>query len=222
MAENFGLKIGVEGEKDFKRALSDINSSFKVLGSEMKLVESQFGKNDTSVSGLTARNEVLNKQIETQKEKIATLKAALENSATSFGENDKRTKAWQTQLNNAEAALNDMERELKENATAADKMKSKSPEKKRKSQKVSLKVCMAPSQKLVLLWAPLPLPLPLSALLQSPQVRRSGTWQVRQPKRETRSTKRAKSSDCQLRAIKSSIMRWSAAVLMSRTSKRAL
>ena len=122
MAENFGLKIGVEGEKDFKRALSDINSSFKVLGSEMKLVESQFGKNDTSVSGLTARNEVLNKQIETQKDKIETLKAALENSATSFGENDKRTKAWQVQLNNAEAALNSMEREFKENASAADKM----------------------------------------------------------------------------------------------------
>ena len=40
MADNFGLKIGVEGEKEFKKALSDINSQFKVLGSEMKLVES--------------------------------------------------------------------------------------------------------------------------------------------------------------------------------------
>ena len=38
MADNFGLKIGVEGEKEFKKALSDINQSFKVLGSEMKLV----------------------------------------------------------------------------------------------------------------------------------------------------------------------------------------
>ena len=37
MADNFGLKIGVEGEKEFKKALSDINSQFKVLGSEMKL-----------------------------------------------------------------------------------------------------------------------------------------------------------------------------------------
>ena len=39
MADNFGLKIGVEGEKEFKKALSDINSTMKVLGSEMKLVE---------------------------------------------------------------------------------------------------------------------------------------------------------------------------------------
>ena len=44
MADNFGLKIGLEGEKEFKKALSEINQSFKVLGSEMKLVSSQFDK----------------------------------------------------------------------------------------------------------------------------------------------------------------------------------
>jgi len=46
MADNFGLKIGVEGEKEFKNALAEINRSFKVLGSEMKLVESEFDKQD--------------------------------------------------------------------------------------------------------------------------------------------------------------------------------
>lgn len=122
MADNFGLKIGLEGEKEFKKALSDINSSFKVLGSEMKLVESQFGKNDTSVSALTARNQVLNKEIEAQKQKIETLRSALENAASSFGENDKRTQNWQIQLNNAEAALNNMEREVSDNEKAIDAM----------------------------------------------------------------------------------------------------
>ena len=122
MADNFGLKIGLEGEKEFKKALSDINSSFKVLGSEMKLVESQFSKNDTSVNALTARNQVLNKEIEVQKQKIETLRSALENAASSFGENDKRTQAWQIQLNNAEAALNNMEREVSDNEKAIDAM----------------------------------------------------------------------------------------------------
>ena len=41
MADDFGLKIGLEGEKEFKKALSEINQSFKVLGSEMKVVQSQ-------------------------------------------------------------------------------------------------------------------------------------------------------------------------------------
>ena len=121
MADKFGLKIGLEGEKEFKKALSEINQSFKVLGSEMKLVESQFDKNDNSVKALTSRNEVLNKEVEAQKQKIETLRAALKNAAESFGENDKRTQNWQIQLNNAEAALNGMEREVEQNNTALKK-----------------------------------------------------------------------------------------------------
>lgn len=118
MADNFGLKIGLEGEKEFKKALSEINQSFKVLGSEMKLVESAFAKNDNSVQALTARNQVLNREIEAQKQKIETLRAALANAAESFGENDRRTQNWQIQLNNATATLNQMERELNDNNTA--------------------------------------------------------------------------------------------------------
>jgi phage-related minor tail protein len=79
LADNFGLKIGVEGEKEFKNALRDINQAFKVLGSEMALVSSQFDKNDKSIQALTARNEVLEKSIDAQKEKIETLRAALDN-----------------------------------------------------------------------------------------------------------------------------------------------
>ena len=120
MADNFGLKLGIEGERAFKQSLAEINQTFKVLGSEMKLVSSQFDKNDKSVESLTARNQVLNKEIETQKDKIETLKSALANAAESFGENDKRTQAWQIQLNNAQASLNDMERELDENTKAMD------------------------------------------------------------------------------------------------------
>lgn len=35
MSDNFGLKIGLEGEKEFKKSLADITNSFKVIGSEM-------------------------------------------------------------------------------------------------------------------------------------------------------------------------------------------
>ena len=120
MADNFGLKLGIDGEKAFKNALKDINSSFKVLGSEMKLVSSQFDKTDKSEEAVTARSKVLNKEIETQKEKVELLKKALKNSEESFGENDKRTQAWATQLNNAKADLNNLNKELDENEKALD------------------------------------------------------------------------------------------------------
>lgn len=115
---SFGLKIGLEGEREFKRAITDINREMRVLGSEMKLVASQFDKNDQSAESLTARNQVLGKEIEAQKSKIETLRQALQNSATSFGENDSRTKNWQIQLNNAGAELNKLESELEANNDA--------------------------------------------------------------------------------------------------------
>lgn len=128
MADNFGLKIGIEGEKEFKKALSEINQSFKVLGSEMKLVSSQFDANDKSIQALSARNTVLNKEIDAQRQKIETLRAALQNASDSFGENDRRTQNWQIQLNNAEAALNGMERELSANEQVIESLSQQETE----------------------------------------------------------------------------------------------
>jgi phage-related protein len=136
MADNFGLKIGVEGEKAFKQALADINQSFKVLGSEMQLVTSQFDKNDKSAAALTARNEVLNKEIDQQKDKITTLKAALDNAASSFGESDRRTQNWQIALNKAEAELNGMERELGRNEKALEGVRDEMEDAARESDKL--------------------------------------------------------------------------------------
>ena len=118
---DISLKLAIEGEKQFKSALADINRSFRVLGSEMQMVTSQFDKNDKSVNALTSRNTVLNKEISAQKDKIETLKSALDNASSSFGENDKRTQEWQIKLNKAQAELNGMERELGDNNKALEK-----------------------------------------------------------------------------------------------------
>lgn len=122
MSDTFGLKIGLEGEKEFKKALNEINQSFKVLGSEMKLVQSQFSKNDNSAEALAERHKTLTSQIDAQKQKIEMLPKALDNATESFGENDRRAQNWQIQQNNAKATLNDMERELEECSDDADDM----------------------------------------------------------------------------------------------------
>jgi hypothetical protein len=88
----------------------------------MKLVSSEFDKNDKSIQAVAARNEVLNKSIDAQKEKISTLEAALKNASESFGENDRRTQNWAIQLNNAKAELNGMERELEESTDSTDEL----------------------------------------------------------------------------------------------------
>ena len=120
MSDSFGLKLGIEGEREFKNSLKEINTTFKVLGSELTLVSSQFDKQDKSVEAVSARSRVLNKEIEEQKKKIALLAEALENAAQSFGESDRRTQNWQIELNKAKAELNKLDKELDENEKALD------------------------------------------------------------------------------------------------------
>ena len=122
MSDTFGLRIGLEGEKAFKQSLREINNDFKVLGSEMRLATSSFARNECSIESLTATNNVLENQITAQRSKIDTLRRALDNATTSFGENDRRTQAWQIQLNNATAELNQMEREVSTNEQAIEEM----------------------------------------------------------------------------------------------------
>lgn len=118
MAYDIGPKIGIEGEAQFKKAISEINSSLKTMGTEMKAVTSAFDKNDKSVENLTAQNGVLNKQIDAQKTKLGELSAMLEKSQAAYGDNDKQTQKYQQAVNLATADLNKMERELKSNEAA--------------------------------------------------------------------------------------------------------
>lgn len=111
---DIGTKIYLDGEKQYKQAIADINRNMKVLGSEMGIVTAQFDKNDKSEQALAARSEVLTKQIEAQKDKINELQKALDNAKEGFGENDKRTQNWQIALNKAQAELVGMEKELKD------------------------------------------------------------------------------------------------------------
>lgn len=120
MAYDFGMKVGVDGESEYKRALREINASLKTLGTEAKLVASEFDAQDKSVAALTARNEVLNRQIEEQKNKVSMLENALQNARNTYGENSQQVQTWQQQLNNAKAALNNMEREVKQNEAAIE------------------------------------------------------------------------------------------------------
>ncbi|NLL66465.1 MAG: hypothetical protein GX236_02030, partial [Clostridiaceae bacterium] len=110
--KTIGAGLALDGEREFKQAISGINKDLAVLGSEMGKVTAQFGNNANSMDALKAKSEVYNKQIDEQKKKIETLKAALENSAKEFGENDNKTKNWQIQLNKAEAQLAKTENSL--------------------------------------------------------------------------------------------------------------
>lgn len=118
MAYDIGARIGLEGEKDYKRAITEISNSQKVLRSEMGLLAAQFEDQEDSVESLTKKQEILERTLYTQQDKVDTLRAALQNAAVSFGEADARTMRWQEQLNHAEAELARTNNQLKKTSEA--------------------------------------------------------------------------------------------------------
>lgn len=120
-SKSFGGTVKLTGESEYQKALRGISDNLKVLNSEMRVVTSQYDKNDNSSQKLKATSEVLNKKIEEQKSKIAILKSALAQAEAETGKNSDTTKKWQIQLNNAEAELNDLNKELKDQHGNLDK-----------------------------------------------------------------------------------------------------
>ena len=115
MPANISSKISLAGEQEYKKAISELNTALKTMGSEMKLVSERYAENSGSVEALAAKGDVLNRQIDAQKAKVASMQEALKKSAETYGESDTRTQKWQQSLNSAEADLIKMERSLRDN-----------------------------------------------------------------------------------------------------------
>lgn len=113
-----GITLAADGEKEFRQAISNINSDYKVLQSELKKVSAEFSDNANSMEALISKDKVLNEQYDTQKQKIEAVKNALENAKQQYGDNTTKINSWKVSLNNAEADLAKLENEIKKNNTA--------------------------------------------------------------------------------------------------------
>lgn len=115
---NVKARVEIDGEKEYKQALSDLNKGNQVLASEMRKLQAQFKGNEDSTEALTAKGELLERQLLQQKDKVNTLREALQRAANEYGEADQRTQEWTIKLNNAETAQIELERSIQENNEA--------------------------------------------------------------------------------------------------------
>ena len=64
-----GPQIVLEGEREYKKAIADVNSSMSVMRSELKLVSSEFDGQANSSEALRKKQEILRKEYDKQTEK---------------------------------------------------------------------------------------------------------------------------------------------------------
>jgi hypothetical protein len=106
-------RFRLEGEQQYKKAMTEAANAVKVLNSEQKLAKAQFKNTGDAEKYAAQQSDILKKKIEQQKQAVAAAEAALKNLANNgVKENDKQFQQWQLRLNSAQTALAQMETEL--------------------------------------------------------------------------------------------------------------
>lgn len=110
---DIGPRVGVTGENEFKKQISEINTHIKTLGTEMKAVTAEYGKNEKSLVGSIKQNKILKQEVASQKQVVKETAAALKSAEAEYGKNSKQVEAWRQKLNLAKASLSEMKDEQK-------------------------------------------------------------------------------------------------------------
>lgn len=122
MAVNIGPRIGVDGEAEYRRQISQIIQQSKTLESQMKLVASQFTAATTAEERNAKTASVLSKQIDVQRDRVKLLAEQTGKAAAKYGESDEKTQKWQQALNEAAATLNKMQGELRNASSGVEEL----------------------------------------------------------------------------------------------------
>lgn len=112
--------IAIDGEKQFKSALSEAQRSLRVMQADLKAETSAFDANTSAQQKAETRARSLKTQIEQQKKVLEALKGAVSDSAKKWGENSAQTDGYRIKLANAQKTLNDMTHELEDAEKASD------------------------------------------------------------------------------------------------------
>lgn len=108
-------RFTIEGEQQYKKAMSDAANAVKVLNSQQKLAKAQFQNTGDAQKYAAQQTEILRQKITQQRSAVTAAEQALKKLADQgVAANSRQMQQWQMRLNNAQTALEQMEGELRE------------------------------------------------------------------------------------------------------------
>lgn len=110
--------VGIEGERQYKKALSEIAQEMRELSSEGKKLTATYADNANSVEALKAKDEYLRKEKALLKKQLDKLNEGYANARDTINDNGKAATEWQIKINNTSAKLADNDRAIKKNNEA--------------------------------------------------------------------------------------------------------
>ena len=116
-----GFKLTVEGEREFRKAISDINAILRLNQAELQKVTAEYNAGEKSIDSMKAKQTELGSVIERQTAVVAQMEDELSRLTDTYGENDKGTIKMRTELDKASASLASMQAQFRANAEEIEK-----------------------------------------------------------------------------------------------------
>lgn len=117
-------RLTLEGEKEYKKELGEVNQEIGLLSDKMKRADAEFRGQANSIEALTTKNDLLREAQQKQIDKIAKLQTAIEDCGEAYGENDEAVMRFKRQLEKAETDLIDLNDELSSNERYLDEART--------------------------------------------------------------------------------------------------
>lgn len=117
-------RLAIDGEREYKKQLAEVNSNLRNLKGELQLTDEQFKGQANSVEALTAKNKLLRDEIAQQRVKVESLERAVEDAAAAYGEADSRTDKYRQSLTRAKTDLLRLNNELDDNSRYLEEAKT--------------------------------------------------------------------------------------------------
>lgn len=106
MADTIGVKMKVEGETSFSKAMKDAAKNTKALDSELKLAQAEFKASGDAQKLMSDRGKILNEQLKEQEKAVSTAQSMLKELAKAgYEQNSSKVMEWRKKLAEAQQSV---------------------------------------------------------------------------------------------------------------------
>lgn len=124
MATSIGVKLGIDGEAEYRKQLNNIVQTTKTLDKQLAEVASAFDDEADSMKKNAAETDLLQQKAQKLAEEVEMMQQMVDAAAEKFGENSTECQKWEQALATAQTQLNNTNTAIDEHIQAADEMNS--------------------------------------------------------------------------------------------------
>ena len=124
MATSIGIKLGIDGEAEYRKQLNNIIQSTKTLDKQMEALQSSFSSETSEMEKNAKETELLQKKAEKLTDEVEMMQKMVDAAAEKFGESSTECQKWEASLAKAQTELNKTNAEIEAHQEAAESANS--------------------------------------------------------------------------------------------------